>query len=114
MTGKRTSAMAVKQSCSFFSWWRKRSRAATSTVPSVPALANTLRSMPALKCLPSDDSTAARTPPASSSWRNSCGISAQKAGVIALWRCGWFMRTCATAPSSVTSKQVQVVMAVFS
>jgi hypothetical protein len=70
--------------------------------------------MPAVKCRPSDDSTSARTPPASSSCWNRRGISAQKAGVMALWRCGWFMRTCATPASTRTSKQVQVVMCVLS
>ena len=92
ITGKRALAIALNDSCNLRSCWRNRSRAITSPVlsggaPSAPGM-NTDKSIPAEKCLPVDDSTATRVPPASSNSRNTRGISAQNGRVMLFMRSG--------------------------
>ena len=61
-----------------------------------PSPWKTARSMPAVKCLPVDDSTIARASPSSESRFTISGSSRQKAGVIELSACGRQSRSWAT------------------
>ena len=60
--------------------------------------------MPAVKCLPVEESTITRASPASLSSFTSAGSSRQNAGVIVFMASGRFMRRCATPSFSSSSK----------
>ena len=104
ITGKRAPAIASNEPCSALSCCRKRSRAATDPVSSAAPSRNSDRSIPALKCLPLEHTTAARVPPSASSPRRICGSSSQNSRVMAFSRSGRLRRMSATCASRVTSK----------
>src|SRR5262249_2700914 len=106
-TGIRARSIAVNDS------WSRRTiscrlgwpRRAPPAPPAPPPAVKTLRSMPALKCFPVDDSTTARTPPSSLSRPISAGSSDQNSGTIEFSSSGRHSRTWATLDSTSTSKQ---------
>ena len=111
-TGTRARSSAVKLSCS---------RLTNNDIvalrrpgsPSIdrPLLVNTDRSIPALKCLPVEEMTIARTSPESLSSPISCGSSVQNAGIMVFNASGRFNCTWATLSFVVTSKQVSSISA---
>src|SRR6056297_3494898 len=109
-TGTRARSRAVNVSCSLSAVLRNRSLRRLRWPDVAPAgpiassLANTSRSIPEQKCLPTDDSTIARTVPDADSPSTISGSSRQNAGIIELLFSGRFIRMWATLSVTSTSK----------
>lgn len=106
ITGTRARSMQLKLSCMVWTWRRNASRArpgslswAASVVPAQP------KSRPAVKCLPVEATTTARTVGSASIATNALGTSVQKAAFIVL-SCAGRVSVTVAMPSAIASFKV--------